>query len=47
MLEAIQSIDPAFIIAVPAMLWQGWYNQRRRDSLARAEAMRRHPSARR
>lgn len=38
-------IDPVFLLAVPAMLWQGWYNQRRRD-MARVEAMRRHPSSR-
>lgn len=38
-------MDWIFYVAIPAVLWQGAYNQRRRD-LARAAAMQRHPSAR-
>lgn len=45
-MDFISQIDPVFLLAVPATIWQGWYQQRRRDRVARALAMRRHPSAR-
>lgn len=47
MLQALQSIDPIFLLAVPATLWQGAYWQNKRDAAARLEAMRRHPAGRR
>lgn len=44
--DYITQIDPVFLLAVPATIWQGIYQQRRRDRVARAQAMRRHPSYR-
>lgn len=45
MLHELASIDPVFLLAVPASLVQGWYWQTKRDA-AIARAMRRHPSSR-
>lgn len=46
-MDLITSLDPIMLLAVPATLAQGWYQQTRRDKAARAAAMKRHPSARR
>lgn len=45
MIHAIQSIDPVYIVAVPAVIVHSVYQANRRAA-ARVAAMRRHPSSR-